>query len=117
MQWHTVETALGVLTDLRQDMLTLQVIGMLAQLWNREGLDLRMMPYSCLGTGRDVGVVEVVRNAKTVYDIQRNTKLGAIQVDSSQLYKWIRDKNRGLRLVVGIWFSEICFSSVLFYQI
>ncbi|KAG7162944.1 Phosphatidylinositol 45-bisphosphate 3-kinase catalytic subunit alpha isoform-like [Homarus americanus] len=88
--------------DLRQDMLTLQVIGMMAQLWNNEGLDLRMMPYSCLAMGKQVGVIEVVRNAKTVYNIQRSSKLGAIQVDSSQLYKWIRDKNKGLRLEQAI---------------
>lgn len=86
--------------DLRQDMLTLQVIGMMAQLWNNEGLDLRMVPYSCLSMGKQVGVIEVVRNAKTVYSIQRVSKLGAMQVDSSQLYKWIRDKNQGLRWVM-----------------
>ncbi|XP_069182358.1 phosphatidylinositol 4,5-bisphosphate 3-kinase catalytic subunit alpha isoform isoform X2 [Procambarus clarkii] len=88
--------------DLRQDMLMLQVIGMMAQLWNKEGLDLRMMPYSCLSMGKQVGVIEVVRNAKTVYSIQRSSKLGAIQVDSSQLYKWIRDKNKGPRLEQAI---------------
>ncbi|KAK7077599.1 Phosphatidylinositol 4,5-bisphosphate 3-kinase catalytic subunit alpha isoform, partial [Halocaridina rubra] len=84
--------------DLRQDMLTLQVIGIMEHLWNLEELDLRMMPYCCLATGKHMGVIEVVRNAKTVYSIQRSTKLGAIQVDSSQLFKWIRDKNKGIRL-------------------
>ena len=44
-----------------------------------------------------MGVIEVVRNAKTVYSIQRTSKLGAIQVDSTQLFKWIRDKNKGPR--------------------
>ena len=41
-----------------------------------------------------MGMIEVVRNAKTVYRIQREaSKLAAIQVDSSQLHKWIRDQN------------------------
>ncbi|XP_066972398.1 phosphatidylinositol 4,5-bisphosphate 3-kinase catalytic subunit alpha isoform-like [Macrobrachium rosenbergii] len=88
--------------DLRQDMLTLQVIGIMEHLWNLEELDLRMMPYSCLATGKNMGVIEVVRNAKTVYSIQRTSKLGAIQVDSTQLFKWIRDKNKGLRLEQAI---------------
>ena len=37
--------------DLRQDMLTLQVIKIMDHTWDQEGLDLRMMPYSCLATG------------------------------------------------------------------
>ncbi|XP_043240544.1 phosphatidylinositol 4,5-bisphosphate 3-kinase catalytic subunit alpha isoform-like [Amphibalanus amphitrite] len=82
--------------DLRQDMLTLQVIKIMDHTWDQEGLDLRMMPYSCLATGSMMGMIEVVRNAKTVYRIQREaSKLAAIQVDSSQLHKWIRDQNQG----------------------
>ena len=43
-----------------------------------------------------MGMIEVVRNAKTVYRIQREaSKLAAIQVDSSQLHKWIRERNPG----------------------
>ena len=40
--------------DLRQDMLTLQVIAIMDSIWNREGMDLRMMPYNCLATGSQV---------------------------------------------------------------
>ena len=55
-----------------------------------------MMPYACLSTGKDVGMIEVVRQAKTVYGIQRQGgKLAAIQVDSTQLHKWIKEKNKG----------------------
>ena len=36
-----------------------------------------------------------MRDAKTVYQIQRKaSRLAAIQVDSSQLYKWIREHNK-----------------------
>lgn len=84
--------------DLRQDMLTLQVIHVMDNIWRNEGLDLRMMPYACLATGKHVGIIEVVRNAKTVMGIQRKGgKMAAFQVDSTQLHKWIRDKNKGNR--------------------
>lgn len=54
-----------------------------------------MTPYTCLATGHQVGMIQVVRNAKTVYQIQRQAgKLAAIQVDSSQLYKWIKEHNK-----------------------
>ncbi|XP_059092638.1 phosphatidylinositol 4,5-bisphosphate 3-kinase catalytic subunit alpha isoform-like [Tigriopus californicus] len=82
--------------DLRQDMLTLQVIRILDHIWHTEGLDLRMTPYTCLATGHQVGMIQVVRKAKTVYQIQRKAgKLAAIQVDSTQLFKWIKEHNRG----------------------
>ena len=54
------------------------------------GMDLRMTPYSCLATGNQVGIIEFVHNAKTVYNIQRQgNRLAAMQFDSTQLYKWI----------------------------
>ena len=43
--------------DFRQDMLTLQVIAIMDSIWNREGMDLRMMPYNCLATGNQVNLV------------------------------------------------------------
>ena len=40
-------------------------------------------------------MIEVVGNAKTIYGIQRKGgKLAAIQVDSSQLLKWIKEHNK-----------------------
>ena len=64
-------------------------------IWHMEGLDLRMTPYNCLATGHHVGMIQVVRNAKTVYQIQSTGgKLAAFQMDSSQLYKWIKEHNK-----------------------
>ena len=41
-----------------------------------------------------MGIIEVVRNSKTVFDIQKGQgRLASMQIDSSQLYKWIRDRN------------------------
>jgi len=51
-------------------MLTLQVIRIMDHIWHTEGMDLRMTPYTCLATGNQVGVIEVVRDAKTVYQVK-----------------------------------------------
>lgn len=84
--------------DLRQDTLTLQVIRIMDNIWRDEGMDLRMLPYACLSTGKQVGMIEVVRNAKTVMGIQRKGgKMAAFQVDSTQLHKWIKEKNKSTR--------------------
>ena len=65
------------------------------------GMDLRMTPYSCLATGNQVGIIEFVHNAKTVYNIQRQgTRLAAMQFDSTQLYKWIRDVSQKVIFVI-----------------
>ena len=54
-----------------------------------------MMPYACLATGKEVGMIEVVRNARTVMNIQRKGgRMAAFQVDSTQLHKWIKEKNK-----------------------
>ena len=42
-------------SDLRQDMLTLQVIRIMDSIWQSEGMDLRMVPYNVLATGHMVG--------------------------------------------------------------
>ena len=53
-----------------------------------------MIPYGCLATGSCVGMIEVVRNSSTIMKIQKKqTKMAAIQLDSKQLHKWIKDKN------------------------
>ncbi|CAH1258936.1 PIK3C2B [Branchiostoma lanceolatum] len=41
--------------DLRQDMLTLQMIRIMNKLWLREGLDLRVITFACVATGKEAG--------------------------------------------------------------
>ena len=41
--------------DLRQDMLTMQMIRIMDKLWLREGLDLRMVTFRCQATGSKKG--------------------------------------------------------------
>ena len=36
---------------------------------SKTGLDLKMMPYRCVSTGRDQGLIEIVENSETVATI------------------------------------------------
>lgn len=45
--------------DLRQDLLTLQMLKFCDKLWKAEGLDLHMQPYGCICTGDEIGMIEV----------------------------------------------------------
>ena len=56
---NAVDVSLSMFADLRQDMLTLQIISIMDSLWKSEGLDLRMIPYGCLATGEESGMIEV----------------------------------------------------------
>ena len=58
--------------NLRQDMLTLQVIVIIGSIRSREGMDFRMMPCNSLATASfQVGMIEVVRNIVCVHQIQK----------------------------------------------
>ena len=69
--------------DLRQDQLTLQILGIMDKLWKAEGLDLNMSPYRVISTGDEVGMVEVVTNSNTLAGI---TKDGTSTDGSSKLW-------------------------------
>ncbi|XP_062842305.1 phosphatidylinositol 4-phosphate 3-kinase C2 domain-containing subunit beta [Trichomycterus rosablanca] len=56
--------------DLRQDMLTLQIIRIMNKIWIQEGLDMRMVIFRCFSTGRSRGMVEMIPNAETLRKIQ-----------------------------------------------
>ncbi len=56
--------------DLRQDMLTMQMIRVMDKLWLQEGLDLKMVTFSCVPTGHRQGMMEMVTEAKTLREIQ-----------------------------------------------
>ncbi|XP_056589276.1 phosphatidylinositol 4,5-bisphosphate 3-kinase catalytic subunit delta isoform [Triplophysa dalaica] len=86
--------------DLRQDMLTLQMIQLMDVLWKREGLDLRMLPYGCMSTGNKTGLIEVVKNSDTIANIQRNNSNSAATAafNKDALLNWLKSMNPGDKL-------------------
>ncbi|XP_078413939.1 phosphatidylinositol 4,5-bisphosphate 3-kinase catalytic subunit delta isoform isoform X1 [Cetorhinus maximus] len=83
--------------DLRQDMLTIQMIQLMDVLWKKQGLDYRMIPYACLSTGDKTGVIEVVSHAETIANIQLNKSNMAATAafNKDALLNWLKSKNPG----------------------
>jgi phosphatidylinositol-4,5-bisphosphate 3-kinase len=80
--------------DLRQDMLTLQMLRLMDGLWQSAGLDLRMSCYGCISTGDGVGMIEVVLNAETTAHIHIQAGgASAALFKSDPLANWIRSHN------------------------
>jgi len=55
--------------DMRQDLLTLQVLRVMEGLWIHGGLDLKMSAYGCVSTGFGQGMLEVVPSSNTIAGI------------------------------------------------
>ncbi|KAJ7324908.1 hypothetical protein JRQ81_017928 [Phrynocephalus forsythii] len=83
--------------DLRQDMLTLQMLRLMDLLWKEAGLDLRMLPYGCLATGDLSGLIEVVSKSETIADIQLNSSnvAAAAAFNKDALLNWLKEYNSG----------------------
>lgn len=68
--------------DLRQDLLTLQMLELMDAAWKANGLDLHIIPYACISTGEGVGMIEVVLNSDTIANLTR--KEGGAQAAFSE---------------------------------
>lgn len=80
--------------DLRQDMLTLQILKLMDILWKSEGLDLKMIVYDCFSTGSKTGFIEVIKNSMTLFKIQMEAGMrGRYQIDTLQIFKWLSMNN------------------------
>lgn len=65
-----IEAIYKVGDDLRQDMLTLQMIRIMDKMWLKEGLDLKIVTFMCVATAHKKGMVEMVLEAETLRKIQ-----------------------------------------------
>ncbi|XP_062861386.1 phosphatidylinositol 4-phosphate 3-kinase C2 domain-containing subunit alpha [Trichomycterus rosablanca] len=78
--------------DLRQDMLALQMIRIMDRIWLQEGLDLRIVNFKCISTGKDKGMVELVPASETLRKIQVEYGVTGSFKDKP-LAEWLRKYN------------------------
>ncbi|XP_058244023.1 phosphatidylinositol 4-phosphate 3-kinase C2 domain-containing subunit alpha isoform X2 [Hemibagrus wyckioides] len=78
--------------DLRQDMLALQMIRIMDRIWLQEGLDLRIVNFECISTGKDKGMVELVPSSETLRKIQVEYGVTGSFKDKP-LAEWLRKYN------------------------
>jgi len=82
--------------DLRQDILTLQIIYIMDKIWLANDLDLAMTPYKVLGTDCEQGFLEFVADCKTLAMIQYERSVFSTFADDSIqrfMEKHLRDKH------------------------
>jgi phosphatidylinositol-4,5-bisphosphate 3-kinase len=87
--------------DLRQDILTLQLLKVMDSMWLAAGLDLKMTPYEVIATGVNdhgdgVGMIQVVTSSDTTSGIQLKYgggAVGALKIDP--IDQFIRTHNEG----------------------
>ncbi|XRB07167.1 phosphatidylinositol-4,5-bisphosphate 3-kinase catalytic subunit [Pycnococcus provasolii] len=79
--------------DLRQDILTLQMMRIMDRLWRKHDLDLRMNCYGCIATGFEVGMLEVVTNSETTSAISKAAGGAAATFSEKPIADWLRANN------------------------
>lgn len=81
--------------DLRQDMLTLQMLRIMDRIWKSSGFDFRLNTYGCISMDRRLGMIEVVLDSETIANIQKEkgkfTATAAFKKGS--LFSWLKDHN------------------------
>uniref|UniRef100_A0A673M592 Phosphatidylinositol 4-phosphate 3-kinase C2 domain-containing subunit alpha n=1 Tax=Sinocyclocheilus rhinocerous TaxID=307959 RepID=A0A673M592_9TELE len=88
----SVLTVIQVGEDLRQDMLALQMIRIMDRIWLQEGLDLRIVNFKCISTGKDKGMVDLVPSSETLRKIQVEYGVTGSFKDKP-LAEWLRKYN------------------------
>ncbi|RVE56817.1 hypothetical protein OJAV_G00225230 [Oryzias javanicus] len=78
--------------DLRQDMLILQILLIMESIWETESLDLCLLPYGCISTGNRIGMIEIVKDATTIANIQQRVVGSTGAFKDEILHQWLRDK-------------------------
>ncbi|CAJ0931735.1 unnamed protein product, partial [Mesorhabditis belari] len=80
--------------DLRQDMLVLQVLEIMDAIWKRSDLDCCLSPYPVLPMGTKIGMIGVVQDCVTFFEIQsEGGKVGTAvkSLETTFINKYIRN--------------------------
>ncbi|XP_023271354.1 phosphatidylinositol 4,5-bisphosphate 3-kinase catalytic subunit gamma isoform-like [Seriola lalandi dorsalis] len=92
----TSATPVGIIfkegDDLRQDMLVIQTLVVMDSIWQEKSLDLNLVPYGCISTGHNIGMIEIVRNAATIAAVQKNHRGTAGSFRNDALFEWLKSK-------------------------
>uniref|UniRef100_A0A671WRH6 phosphatidylinositol 3-kinase n=1 Tax=Sparus aurata TaxID=8175 RepID=A0A671WRH6_SPAAU len=92
----TSPTPVGIIfkqgDDLRQDMLVIQTLVVMDSIWQEKSLDLNLIPYGCISTGHNIGMIEIVRNAATIAAVQRNHGGTTAAFRNDALFEWLKSK-------------------------
>eukprot|EP01105_Mastigella_eilhardi_P005235 TRINITY_DN1698_c1_g3_i1.p1 TRINITY_DN1698_c1_g3~~TRINITY_DN1698_c1_g3_i1.p1 ORF type:complete len:1497 (-),score=373.96 TRINITY_DN1698_c1_g3_i1:47-4501(-) len=79
--------------DLRQDILTLQMIRLMDGFWKQCNMDFRLQPYRCVATGDGIGMIEVVLDATTDANINKNAGGLKAIISDNTIKEWIKSQN------------------------
>ncbi|EDO45977.1 predicted protein [Nematostella vectensis] len=74
--------------DMRQDTLTMQLVGIMNKIWLQEGLDLKIITYQCMATGPGMGMIEIVSDSQTLREIHTEFGLTGSFKDES-INRWL----------------------------
>uniref|UniRef100_A0A3Q4I9I4 Phosphatidylinositol 4,5-bisphosphate 3-kinase catalytic subunit gamma isoform-like n=1 Tax=Neolamprologus brichardi TaxID=32507 RepID=A0A3Q4I9I4_NEOBR len=92
----TSATPVGIIfkegDDLRQDMLVIQALVLMDSIWKEKSLDLNLVPYGCISTGHNIGMIEIVRNATTIAAVQRSQGGATGAFKNNALFEWLKSK-------------------------
>jgi len=85
--------------DLRQDLLSLQMMKVFDSLWKSNGHDFHMKPYGCVCTGDETGMIEIVLNSRTIADIAAEKGGNILQkslsaFSNNPLKDWLEKNNK-----------------------
>ncbi|XP_061621847.1 phosphatidylinositol 4,5-bisphosphate 3-kinase catalytic subunit gamma isoform isoform X1 [Phyllopteryx taeniolatus] len=78
--------------DLRQDMLVIQTLAVMDSIWQEQSLHLNLVPYGCISTGHNIGMIEIVRDAATIAAVQRSRGGTRGLFRNDALFDWLKSK-------------------------
>jgi hypothetical protein len=86
--------------DLRQDLLTLQVLSVMERLWIDAGMQPRMLPYACTSAGDQLGFIEWVMESTTTAWVQTHYggKYGALKKENMRKHIAAHNKSTGFEV-------------------
>nr|XP_040050126.1 phosphatidylinositol 4,5-bisphosphate 3-kinase catalytic subunit gamma isoform [Gasterosteus aculeatus aculeatus] len=92
----TSATPVGIIfkegDDLRQDMLVIQTLVVMDSIWQKKDLDLNLVPYGCISTGHNIGMIEIVRNAVTIAAVHWSQGGTSAAFKNDALFEWLKSK-------------------------